>query len=376
MLVALAGMATACGGGASHRATPPPLAARSTTTTTTESTTPVGEHALPPISLGMLPVPSHYRCSPGLYFLAPANQAVGECIQYSYLVGGTVSDPDNRTACPAGSGMAMGPVECIYETGIVAPVPPAPDTCSTPGGPCPSAKLALSSRTPVLAWSGIRLPTGQCPTDYYFGEDGGVATCVPYGYLPGGTAAHPNGNTSCPAGSALKPIKLTGTLCAQVAYPYDIVAPVPATTLIVNGYLHVTYRQPWNWTPNPGTAPGDAGASGPGGFIELGPGNTKPFTLSEACANDLVMAAQHGNSLGSAPKVVSGRIDGHPACFVIPSNDAPLQGFGTQGRFQYALAHIQYRIPLGGGPWLFLGLVADPAHLLSIAESISFTDGY
>ncbi len=76
----------------------------------------------------------------------------------------------------------------------------------------------------------MEFPTGTCPARYYFGETNGVATCVPYHYLPGGTAAHPNENTACPAGSALKVAKVTGTLCTQDAVPHEIDAPVPATS--------------------------------------------------------------------------------------------------------------------------------------------------
>jgi hypothetical protein len=203
-------------------------AALATATTSPTATPP--KQAFPPLNVQTLPVPSHYTCRAGLHFLSPANQAVGECVPYAYLVGGTASDPDDDTACPAGSFMAMGPVECDNETGIVTPVRPGPHTCSTPGGPCPSSKLLLSSRASVLPWSAIKFPTGTCPAGYYFGETAGTATCVPYDYLPGGTPANPDNNTACPAGSGLKAAKLTGTLCTHDAEPYDIVAPVPATS--------------------------------------------------------------------------------------------------------------------------------------------------
>lgn len=200
-------------------------AASATTTISPAVATP--KQTLPPLNVQALPVPSHYTCPAGLYFLAPANQAAGECLPYAYLVGGTPSDPDNHTACPAGSLMTMGPVECDNETGLVTPVPPGSNTCSTPGAPCPSSKLPLPPQASVLPWSAIKSPTGKCPAGYYFGETSGIATCVPYDYLPGGTPAHPNNSTACPAGSGLK---LTGTLCTQDAEPYDIVAPVAATS--------------------------------------------------------------------------------------------------------------------------------------------------
>ncbi len=198
------------------------------TTTTTSTTTTTPKQTLPLLNLETLPVPSDYTCSAGLYFLSPANQAAGECVPYAYLDGGTASDPNNNTACPAGSSMTMGPVECNNETGIVTPVPPGPNTCSTPGGPCPSSNFPLSSQASVITWSDIEFPTGKCPAGYYFGETNGIATCVPYDYLPGGTSANPNNNTACPAGSGLKVVKLTGTLCAQDAAPNEIVAPFPA----------------------------------------------------------------------------------------------------------------------------------------------------
>jgi hypothetical protein len=90
--------------------------------------------------------------------------------------------------------------------------------------------LPLSSQTSLIPWSSIRFPTGKCPADYYFGEANGRATCVPYGYLPGGTSTDPNSNTVCPAGSGLRVAKLTGTLCTEDAEPSEIVAPVPATS--------------------------------------------------------------------------------------------------------------------------------------------------
>jgi hypothetical protein len=163
-----------------------PQAARTATTRTRTTATP--KQTLPPLNLAALPVPSHYTCPAGLYFLSPANQAAGECVPYAYLVGGTASDPDNHTACPAGSSLGMGPAECSNETGIVTPVPSGPDTCSTVV-PCPSSRLPLSADASVIAWSAIRFPTGDCPTGYYFGDTDGVATCVPYNYLRGRTPA-------------------------------------------------------------------------------------------------------------------------------------------------------------------------------------------
>lgn len=244
----VAGQAAASTPAAPAASTPPPSASTAATTPaaapkqalpasaapttpapgTAPAATPGPAQPLPPLSIAELPSPSHYACAAGLYLLSPANQAGAECVPYAYLPGGTPSHPDKDTACPAGSFMTMGPAECTNAAGLVAAVPPGKDTCSTPGGPCPSATLPPSPTASSLPWASVKFPAGQCAAGY-FGETDGIATCVPYAYLPGGTPADPNGNTACPPGSALRVARLTGTLCTGESTPGTIVAPVPPT---------------------------------------------------------------------------------------------------------------------------------------------------
>jgi hypothetical protein len=221
---------------ASTAATPPASATKQALSTSAAPTTRAPGTAtaaasapgrlLPPLPIADLPSPSHYSCAAGLYLVSPANQASAACVPYAYLPGGTRAQPDKDTACPAGSFMTVGPVECTSAAGLAAAVPPGKDTCSAPGGPCPSATLPPSPRASSLPWASVKFPAGQCATGY-FGEANGIATCVPYAYLPGGTAADPNGNTACPAGSALRVARLTGTLCTSESNPGTVVAPVP-----------------------------------------------------------------------------------------------------------------------------------------------------
>ncbi len=202
----------------------------STSTSTTRS--------FPPLSFNALPVPSDYTCAPGSGVLFTGNRrAFHKCIPDAYLFSKTT-----RTACPAGSYMTMGPVMCIYDPsngpgfGIVAPVPPGPDTCSSVAAPCLSSKLPLSPKASVLPWSDIENATGACPSGYYFGESKVGAACVPYGYLPGGTDAHPSGNTDCPPGSGRITAKPNVALCTRSTttthsgeepfVAYYIVAPI------------------------------------------------------------------------------------------------------------------------------------------------------
>lgn len=189
------------------------------TTTATRAVPP----ALPPIALTALPVPT-FTCPPGLYRDAPANLSSGLCLPPAFVFGASASD----TACPAGSTMSMGPLLCGSPAGIVAPVKPGPNTCSNPGRPCPSSSSPLPPGTPVIPWSSVRHVTAGCPPTYYLASAAGDATCVAYGYLPGGTASDPNANTACPPGSRFETSKEAGSLCVE-NFPYEVVAPVRPT---------------------------------------------------------------------------------------------------------------------------------------------------
>lgn len=94
-------------------------------------------------------------------------------------------------------------------------------------GPASVASAAPATPPPIPASS---LPQPPCPSAY--NTDGFM--CVPYAYMPGGTAQHPNQNTACPPGShkTMGPV-----LCFSDSEP-DIVAPIapPASTLPFTGF--------------------------------------------------------------------------------------------------------------------------------------------
>lgn len=77
-----------------------PVASRSTTSSAQSTTsTNAQEQALPPISLESLPVPADYSCPADLHFLAPANEAAGECLPAAYLGGGTTQQDVPSDEC-------------------------------------------------------------------------------------------------------------------------------------------------------------------------------------------------------------------------------------------------------------------------------------
>jgi hypothetical protein len=66
------------------------------------------------------------------------------CVPYAYLPGGTLTDPNNNTACPAGSHSTVGPVLCVSDTAsdIVAPVAPP---VSTQASRCLPARIKATT---------------------------------------------------------------------------------------------------------------------------------------------------------------------------------------------------------------------------------------
>lgn len=109
-----------------------------------------------------------------------------------------------------------------------------PTTTTTSTSTSTSTSTTTTSTTsppqgyPPIAFSALPSPTGPstCPAGYVWDAPANPAgaLCVPYAYLPGGTLADPNGNTACPAGSAMS----TGpALCTETTDGTSyIVAPV------------------------------------------------------------------------------------------------------------------------------------------------------
>jgi hypothetical protein len=81
-----------------------------------------------------------------------------------------------------------------------------------------------------ITFSALPTPTGPstCPTGYlwYAPANPASALCVPYEYLPGGTATSPNDDTTCPTGAHLT---MGPALCVSDSAA-EIVAPVAPST--------------------------------------------------------------------------------------------------------------------------------------------------
>jgi hypothetical protein len=143
-----------------------------------------------------------------------------------------------------------------------------------------------------------------------------------------------------------------------------------------------TISIPADWQPTPHL--GEFGYDGASGWVELNAA-TEPSGLHSACTG-----VATGNVLhlyGLRPQIIYRSIDGRPGCLILPSNDAPPLPRQTQGpAFQNSAALVEYRQPITIGrgcasptgqpgppqPCIYslLMILADPAHLVAIADSV------
>lgn len=102
----------------------------------------------------------------------------------------------------------------------------SPSTTSRPLATSHSA-TSTTTKTPTQRLPSIpfsALPSPPCPSGYDPDGVSGTASymCVPYAYLPGGTLADPNNNTTCPTGSH----STMGPVLCVLDTAAEIVAPV------------------------------------------------------------------------------------------------------------------------------------------------------
>jgi hypothetical protein len=83
---------------------------------------------------------------------------------------------------------------------------------------------------------------------------------------------------------------------------------------------------------------------------------------------------------GSSPTVEMGQVDGHRACFIHPSADAPQAPVGGGFYFVFAAVYVEYRVPVEiGDPADAVGGVAvyaDVDHFDQVIASVHFVDGH
>ena len=141
---------------------------------------------------------------------------------------------------------------------------------------------------------------------------------------------------------------------------------------------------PADWQPTPDYVGQFAYDDGASGWVELDAA-TEPSGLHSACTGTATGNVLH--PYGLYPQIIYRSIDGRPGCLIFPSGDAPRlprRAWGTA--FQDSAALVEYRQPvtIGGGcasptgqpgppqPCLYslLIILADPAHLVAIADSV------
>jgi hypothetical protein len=182
----------------------------------------------------------------------------------------------------------------------------------------------------------------------------GAATPAPQGTV---IAQNPVPGAQLPAGATVT-VTVTGSISSSAR-------PGISPLVTVSAYA-VTISIPPYWRPTPdlGLA---VGYDGVDGWVQLRSADY-PSGLRAACTGIAGETAPY--SYGSDPQVEYRRVDGRPACVIVPSHDAP-------GAFQLPgvpslpaiAAVVDYRSPLPGGA-NFLVINADPPHLMGILSSV------
>lgn len=131
-------------------------------------------------------------------------------------------------------GLASVLAACSSTTTTATTTTTSITTATAPSNTTTSTLTTTTTRTlPPIPFSALPSPTGsRCPAGYDFVGVLGAASamCVPYAYLPGGTSADPNDDTSCPPGSH---VTMGPALCVSDQGANNpsrkIVAPIPPT---------------------------------------------------------------------------------------------------------------------------------------------------
>lgn len=146
--------------------------------------------------------------------------------------------------------------------------------------------------------------------------------------------------------------------------------------------IGISISLPSAWSNTPGE---DQSAAivrdGETGFISLAPGHTASSGSSDQLANACDAEANHVlRPYGSSPTTTFGEIDGHRACFVSPSDDAPTSARRQGGlAFATAVAIVDYATPVAGSDGeqhVDVIIYCDPSHLGSLTASVSFLGGH
>jgi hypothetical protein len=173
--------------------------------------------------------------------------------------------------------------------------------------------------------------------------------------------------TQTPAAGTRWPARATVTLVLDNGPgPSPSPGPPPPIVTISSTDLAVTITIPGSWqlTPNVGSLAYDGASGWVALDTELG-----GYGLQYACSA-AVLSPAGMEQFGLHPQIIYRSVDGQPGCLIFPSSDAVWETRRPAGpEFQTSEALVEYRQPLVGG-WHFLLISADPAHLVSIVDSI------
>lgn len=275
-----------------------------------------------------------------------------------------------------------------------------------PEGPPAPAPLVLAASPAVKA----ALATEFARFEGFDARDvaGPSTGSVHYAYLPSSSVywAIARFGPSASAPSRVQARFQTGSKLAVFARPagsdWQVVNAPSQPACLQSAGLPVAVQRAWGLSDSPGCAPApaasrpDAAASYHASFDVPAAWTTTPFQGSpfdrDGRTGFVFVTALAGRSslraschlatvnvlhpYGTAPALSFAMLDGHQACLITPSADAPLQSIRAGGRkFASAELVVQYRVTVSGR-WRYLTITCDPAHLYSIASSLRLNGGF
>lgn len=170
--------------------------------------------------------------------------------------------------------------------------------------------------------------------------------------------------TFVPLTGILSPGSSSSQLSPSVSEKQVSRKPVPSTQRYNNSTYGVTFSYPSNWKPTKGYAERFSGADG---FFQLiGLSSPLPSTIQSVC-NDVLN--HRLNPYGTRPQVQRLKIQGRPACLILPSSDQ------DRTRERMATLIVRYPAPIrqNGENYNHLMLSADKEHIRQIANGLRFT---
>jgi len=182
--------------------------------------------------------------------------------------------------------------------------------------------------------------------------------------------------TSSRAHSSAATSTTSGLSTRQTSSPTQSSAATSTARRVTSTLFEVAFSIPASWRVTPHEGPERVDYDGPDGWLDLVATSTNaPATgMRGRCLR--IATSNVLNPYGTKPTIQLRTIDGRAGCIIHPSADALRMQRSAHGpSFTSAAAIVCYHTPITfpstpGDRWGCLLIVADPAHITAIADSV------